>query len=265
MDQNPAMKLAAAVASLVAIWIAIYWLWEPASANRPPISFADEPAPVRPPGPTPEKPATTPDDQFRPAVINQSTQPSGTPVKTPLQADPTAAPPPTAADQDAKPGAKKPEPSRTTPRPAVIPPKFEEYKIQPGDDFQKIAARRYGSAAMWTVIARANPFVDPHRLKVGRVILLPVDPTNIQGRPEKTQPVIGEGWKVHKVRSGDTLSGISKQYYGTVALSRRIYEANTDRLKNQDDLKLGLEILIPPPPAEDKPQGDSAPASEAPR
>lgn len=49
----------------------------------------------------------------------------------------------------------------------------------------------------------------------------------------------------HVVQSGDTLSTISKRYYGTPSRWIDIYQANRDRLRSENALKVGQEIRIP--------------------
>ena len=51
--------------------------------------------------------------------------------------------------------------------------------------------------------------------------------------------------KFYIVRKGDTLSKISKRYYGTSNKWYRIYEANRDVLENPDMLKPGVKLHIP--------------------
>ena len=54
------------------------------------------------------------------------------------------------------------------------------------------------------------------------------------------------GGKRHAVQRGDTLSSISRQYYGTSAKWRDIYNANRDILKSESEtLHLGMELRIP--------------------
>ena len=57
------------------------------------------------------------------------------------------------------------------------------------------------------------------------------------------QPPAG---KRHAVQRGDTLSSLSRQYYGTSAKWRDIYNANRDILKSESEtLHLGMELRIP--------------------
>ena len=137
--------------------------------------------------------------------------------------------------------------------PGVEPPEFERYVVKAGDTFQSIARTRYGSARHAEAVARANPFVSPDRLRAGQTLRLPVDPTNVQGRPVAGKAVPGPQMPVeYVVKRGDTLTGIAKAFYGTTREADRIFEANRDRLRSRDSLRAGQVILLPP---RDTPQG----------
>jgi nucleoid-associated protein YgaU len=51
--------------------------------------------------------------------------------------------------------------------------------------------------------------------------------------------------KIHEVVSGETLSKISKHYYGDANKYMKIFEANKDILKNPDLIKIGQKLKIP--------------------
>jgi nucleoid-associated protein YgaU len=51
--------------------------------------------------------------------------------------------------------------------------------------------------------------------------------------------------KTYEVKSGDTLSKIAKQQYGSVSEWRRIFEANKDILKDPDKIYPGQILKIP--------------------
>ena len=54
------------------------------------------------------------------------------------------------------------------------------------------------------------------------------------------------GGKRHAVQRGDTLSSLSRQYYGTSAKWRDIYNANRDILKSENEtLHIGMDLRIP--------------------
>jgi LysM repeat protein len=52
--------------------------------------------------------------------------------------------------------------------------------------------------------------------------------------------------QTYTVKSGDTLSKISKQYYGSANEYMRIFYANRDQLSDPNKIKVGQELVIPP-------------------
>jgi nucleoid-associated protein YgaU len=51
--------------------------------------------------------------------------------------------------------------------------------------------------------------------------------------------------KIHVVQQGQSLSQISNQYYGTPDKWKKILEANRLRLKNKDQIRPQMRLLIP--------------------
>lgn len=49
----------------------------------------------------------------------------------------------------------------------------------------------------------------------------------------------------HTVRPGDTLSKLAQQYYGNRSRWREIFQANRNVMRNESDLKVGVELVIP--------------------
>jgi nucleoid-associated protein YgaU len=49
----------------------------------------------------------------------------------------------------------------------------------------------------------------------------------------------------YKVQPGDSLSKISKQFYGDASKYMKIFEANKDKLDDPDKIRAGMELLIP--------------------
>ncbi len=49
----------------------------------------------------------------------------------------------------------------------------------------------------------------------------------------------------HTVRQGETLGKIAQKYYGKAGLYTKIFEANTDKLKNPDMIYPDQELVIP--------------------
>jgi len=55
----------------------------------------------------------------------------------------------------------------------------------------------------------------------------------------------GQNQRRYTVQSGDTLSKISKQFYGNANQYMKIFEANKDILKDPNKINVGQELTIP--------------------
>lgn len=58
-------------------------------------------------------------------------------------------------------------------------------------------------------------------------------------------PASGSSARTYTVKKGDTLSKISKEYYGDANQYMKIFEANRDQLKDPDKIYPGQELRIP--------------------
>jgi len=67
----------------------------------------------------------------------------------------------------------------------------------------------------------------------------------VTSTPATTKVAAPAGPRTHTVASGDSLSRISKQYYGTAARWNDILQANKDVIRNPDALTLGTKLRIP--------------------
>ena len=56
---------------------------------------------------------------------------------------------------------------------------------------------------------------------------------------------LGESARKYVVKSGDTLSKISKEFYGDANKYMDIFNANKDKLSDPDKIKIGQELNIP--------------------
>jgi nucleoid-associated protein YgaU len=82
--------------------------------------------------------------------------------------------------------------------------------------------------AVWDEIKRVNSKLDDI------VADFPIDPSL------KTAAT-----KMYTVKSGDTLSKISKQFYGNTNDYMKIFNANRDKLTDPDKIQPGQELKIP--------------------
>ncbi len=58
-------------------------------------------------------------------------------------------------------------------------------------------------------------------------------------------PAASSGSRTYTVQPGDTLSKISKDFYGDANKYQHIFEANRDKLENPDKIRVGQELVIP--------------------
>lgn len=65
------------------------------------------------------------------------------------------------------------------------------------------------------------------------------DTTRDEGREKITTT------RFHIVQNGETLSGISQQYYGSAGRWRHILEANQETIKDPDKISPGTKLIIP--------------------
>ncbi len=76
------------------------------------------------------------------------------------------------------------------------------------------------------------------------------DITVVAGAAPKTQTAGaatggGQATRSYTVRAGDTLSKISREFYGDANQYMKIFEANRDRLKDPNQIYPGQELKIP--------------------
>lgn len=142
--------------------------------------------------------------------------------------------------------------------------KGHTHKVMKGETFSTIAAAAYGSPNLYAYILRANPKLDPTKLKPGIDINLP-DISEVKG-PEKAADKDAEksttaspiAHKIeaaldakteYRVQSGDSLHKISMKLYGKIDMVQKIYDLNKSAIgDNPAKLKLGQVLKLPQPP-----------------
>jgi nucleoid-associated protein YgaU len=159
-------------------------------------------------------------------------------------------------------------PTRTTPALTPVPPtagRSTTYVIKSGDNFSTIARDVYGNSHFYPHIMRANPDIDPAKLRPGMKIVLP-DPASVNP-VESATPVVNPTTPTvkrtttstssdkpvaadeYRVQSNDNLYRISLKLYGTPKRSDEIYELNKARIGDDPaKLKIGQVLKLPAPP-----------------
>ncbi len=128
------------------------------------------------------------------------------------------------------------------------------YVIRHGDTLAAIARRIYGNFRMVRAIERANPGLDPRRLRVGQKIRLPHRHRLAQhSRRHHTGAGLTRrhghrtsGRKIYIVRRGDTLIEIARREYHRAADWKLIYRANRRQIGSRPgNIRIGEKLIIP--------------------
>lgn len=120
---------------------------------------------------------------------------------------------------------------------------FQNLHIQDNKLFIKaIAPSQDAANKVWDQIKLVNPNADDITADIT------VSESAAQGAAVGGQPQT-QGGQSYTVKSGDSLSKISKQYYGDANEYMRIFYANRDKLQDPDKIQVGQQLTIPPPGA----------------
>ena len=102
-----------------------------------------------------------------------------------------------------------------------------------------VAPSQDAANKVWDQVKLANPNLDDITLD------LQVSHTQAQGAVA-TGGQSGQGGQTYTVKAGDTLSKISRQFYGDANEYMRIFYANRDKLHDPDKIQVGQQLVIPP-------------------
>ena len=223
-----------------------------ATGTTPPATAAPESAP-KAPEPVAQAPAVPPiATEAAPTPGNTSvatTPPSAEPAATPPIADASltqVSPPPTV------------QPAGNTTM--LSPNGGREHVVQIGETFTSISMAAYGNANYYPHIQRANPTIDPTRLRPGTRIILP-DISTVRPQAAVTaQPASAsipaaapaaplDATKQYRVQAGDSLHKIALTLYGQSTNADRIYQLNKQSIgEDPHRLKIGQVLQLPEPP-----------------
>lgn len=119
-------------------------------------------------------------------------------------------------------------------------PRFDNYTVQPGDSLWKIAKDYDVDLAG---ILEANNLSKSSVIKVGQVILVPLEAPDLAPVPQGDQRLPGRSMDVetqtYTVQRGDTLSGIAKRF-GTT-----IQDLKSLNNKSSDVIRIGETMMVP--------------------
>ncbi len=138
------------------------------------------------------------------------------------------------------------------------------YVVKKGDSFESISKSIYGTTTKWKDIAKANPTVDPTRMKIGAKLRIPAAGASISNetamasaatKPSSSASSSKSTTKTasaasatnggtHVVAKGDTFSSLARSYYGDSKFWKAIAKANPKI--SEKSLAIGTKLAIPP-------------------
>jgi nucleoid-associated protein YgaU len=125
------------------------------------------------------------------------------------------------------------------------------YVVRKGDTLASISRRIYGNERMIHALERANPGLDPRRMRIGQKIRLPHHGrVNLAVRHRTSRRHVyassAHGGHTYVVRAGEDLSGIARKFYHNPAMWKKIYDANRRIIgSSPNKLRAGERIVIP--------------------
>lgn len=152
-------------------------------------------------------------------------------------------------------------PSHTSTASPATRPAGRQYVIKTGQTLSSVAGEVYGNQRFYVAILRANPGLDPARLKPGMRISLPdisdVRPDMAAAVTSQRSPAhetpekisVASGSHTYKVESGDNLFRIAKKLFNSPKLADEIYKLNEAEIgPDKSRLKLGMVLKLPDAP-----------------
>ena len=123
----------------------------------------------------------------------------------------------------------------------------EMLMVEPAPAPVEVASPNKGAATVVEPIVTPNTVVitPPASEKAEKEakVKVPATPTTPAGPPVKVVEVRAP--RYHTVEEGESLYGISEQYYGNGKYWKDIQEANKDKIKNENILQAGWKLRIP--------------------
>ncbi len=128
-------------------------------------------------------------------------------------------------------------------------PIYRPYVVAKGDSLWKIAEVVYGRGQHWKRILEANRdnLKDANSLKPGAVLTIPSLSSQVAEDSSfvERQHITPAGADTYVVKRGDTLTSISRQFYGTERHWKKIWQANQGLIRDPNVLKKGWKLTLP--------------------
>jgi len=153
-----------------------------------------------------------------------------------------------------KPGAPTPPGLLASTRKKPVPkdePAVDLHHVQPGDTFETLARAYYGSSRYVEFLMRANPNIDPSRMRVGTMVRIPAlsskknraaTPASAAARGSRPSPMA----RRYEVQPGDSFYRIAEKQLGDAGRWKELFELNKNVVgRDPSRLKVGQVLTLP--------------------
>ena len=146
---------------------------------------------------------------------------------------------------------RAPAPTQGAPaeEPVVVTPALERtYEVRSGESLSSICQQTYGTAALTAALAAHNGISDPDRVWAGRRLSLPVTAVLTGGADTaatRGEVVTPAQWEAYRIKEGDSLSTIAREFMGSAGRWRQLYELNRHAISDPDRIRAGTVLRVP--------------------
>jgi len=157
---------------------------------------------------------------------------------------------------------------------STVEPRKQYHTVKAGENLTEIAEKYFSDGRMWTLIREQNTdkVGREGQIREGVRLVIPEKPEAekaaeapaIANTSRSTTTTTTTGPKTVIVKPGDTLSAIAQQQLGSSRRWEDIFEANRKELRQPEDLRVGMKLIIPAVEADAPASSNTARAAATP-
>ena len=125
------------------------------------------------------------------------------------------------------------------------------YEVRSGESLSTICHQTYGTAALTAALATHNGISDPDLVRAGQRLRLPpaavlTDAGDVAISPATRDEIdTPTRWAAYRIKSGDSLSEIAREFMGSAGHWRQLYELNRNAISDPDNIRAGTMLRVP--------------------
>jgi nucleoid-associated protein YgaU len=125
------------------------------------------------------------------------------------------------------------------------------YEVRPGESLSTICQQTYGTATLTAALAAHNDISDPDSIRAGQRLRLPPTAVLTKGSDNPATTTMNDvvdtpaEWGAYRIKSGDSLSEIAREFMGSAGRWRQLYELNRNAISDPDNIRAGTVLRVP--------------------